>query len=376
MENLAKEFIGLDNKTYFYTGAECPSLKSNEVAVRQYVNDKSLGEKGREKLYVVEEKLKNNLAKILNCKEAELSFAGNASEVMNNILDSLDIPSGSNIVINDLEYPSVVFPLLNLQSKGVEIRLIESRQGEVPLADYEKVIDENTYLVAVSHVSYVNGFKHDLKKLNILTKRKGALLLVDATQSLGVTNVDSEYCDFIIASSYKWLLGAHGVGVCYISEEMIQNLKPRRVGWRSVKEIFHKERFTEYDFAEKATQLELGYNSYPTIYILENSTRFLLRVGIDEIQNKVGQLGDYLIEKLESYGFEVITPKNQADRAGNIALKARDGAGVMTELLKRNVHIWGGDGRVRVSINFYNTEDEIDKLMTELISVKEELIDE
>lgn len=375
MESLAQQFIGLTNKLYFYTGAECPSLLSNERAVQRYIQDKSLGELGRSKFYEVENKLKKNLAKILSCQPSELSFSGNASEAMNNIIDSLDIPENGNIIINDLEYPSVVFPLLNLRKKGVEIRTIHHSNGEILQEELKKKMDKNTYLVAVSHVSFVNGFKHDLQALRTLTNEFNSLLLVDATQSMGVSEVDSSYCDFLVASSYKWLLGAHGIGVCYVSDQVVQAIQPNRVGWRSVKEIFHDKRLETYDFSDDSTKLELGYNAYPTIYVLENSTKFLLEVGIANIQQRVEELGDYFIKQLKVNGFTVLSPEQASKRGGNISFAASNGEAVMTELLKEDVHVWGGDGRVRVSLNFYNDENQIDQLIQALMAVKGEMID-
>jgi len=374
VKNSAEKFIGLTNKLYFYTGAECPSLVSNENAVIRYIQDKSLGELGRKRFYEVENKLKSNLSEMLNCQPSELSFAGNASEAINNILDSLDIPENSNIVINDLEYPSVVFPLLNLRKKGIEIRTINQSNGEISNEDLMKVVDSNTYLVAVSHVSYVNGFKSDLKYLRKLTNDFNALLLVDATQSLGVSEVDSSYCDFLVASSYKWLLGAHGLGVCYVSENVQKAVKPRRVGWRSVKEIFHDERLESYEFSGDITKLELGFNSYPTIYILENSTKYLLEVGIMNIQKRVDELGGYLIKQLKANHFNVLTPEEASKRGGNIAFKAINGEGVMNELLEQEIHVWGGDGRLRVSLNFYNNEEQINQFIQALLPLKGEIV--
>lgn len=376
MENLSKHFIGLNKKHYFYTGAECPSLLSNENSIRQYIHDKSLGEYGRVKFYKVEQQLKENLAIMLHCLPTNISFAGNASEAINNIIDSLEIPENSNIIINDLEYPSVVFPLLSLREKGVEIRTINHIDGEISENEIKKKIDKNTFLVAISHVSFINGYKHNLKTLSEITKQYNSLLLVDATQSLGVSNVDSSYCDFLISSSYKWLLGAHGIGICYVSDQALKKIRPRRVGWRSVQEIFHEKRLEEYNFLNEVTKLELGYNSYPTIYVLENSTKFLLDFGIDKIEQRVGVLGDYLIDQLLSNSFIVLSPKNAKNRGGNIAIQASKGEKVMMELLKQDIHVWGGDGRVRISVNFYNDNTQIDKLISAMVAIKGELIDD
>lgn len=372
MEAYRERIIGLENTNYFYTGAESPSLKVNKEALTQYLIDKSTGELGRVRAAETEKQLKANFAKMINAKENEIAFAGNASEAINNIVDSMDIHPGSNIILNDLEYPSVVLPWLSLQkSKDIEIRLLKSENGEISVKQIENIIDEKTCLVAVSHVSYVNGYRHNLKFLKEITDSKSVPLLVDATQSLGVVKVNSNYFDMMVSSSYKWLLGPHGLGVMYISEKYLEKLQPNRVGWRSVQSIFHDKRFKEFTYNLEATKFELGFNNYPAIYALKNSTDLLLEIGIEHIEKYVLKLGGDLINQLKNQGWELLTPEPEEKRAGNIAVASDNGEDIMNSLIDKNVMIWGGDGRLRFSVNFYNTEKEINNLINELQMIKE-----
>ncbi|MGM8213455.1 aminotransferase class V-fold PLP-dependent enzyme [Virgibacillus sp. W0430] len=371
MESYSNKFIGLEHTNYFYTGAESPALKENIEILKKYLLDKSEGELGRAKANKVENQLKTNIAAMIQAKENEISFSGNASESINNIVEAMDIEPGSNIIINDLEYPSVVLPLLSLQKrKRIEVILLKSVEGQIRVDEIESKINDKTCLVAISHVSYVNGYKHDLKQLKKITDNKNVPLLVDATQSLGVVEVNSNYFDMMVSSSYKWLLGTHGIGVTYVSEDYLPKLNPKRVGWRSVQSIFHDKRFEDFDFNTDATKFELGFNNYPGIYALENSTRLLLEVGIKNIEKKVIELGGELIKQLKEQGWKLLTPESREKRAGNIAVACKNGEEVMNELERKNIKIWGGDGRLRFSVNFYNNEKEIETLLKELNNIK------
>lgn len=372
MESYRDKILGIENMNYFYTGAESPPLKITEDAMTQYLIDKSLGEIGRERASNVEKQLKTNFAKLINAKENEIAFAGNASEAINNIVNAMHIKPGSNVVLNDLEYPSVYLPWLSLKNQmDIELRILKSVDGEISVEEIEKNIDEKTCLVAVSHVSFLNGFRHDLKKLKELTDMKNVPLLVDATQSLGVVEVDSNYTDMLVSSSYKWLLGPHGLGLMYISEEYLEKLQPKRIGWRSVQTIFHNERFERYYLNHDATKFELGFNNYPAIYALKSSTDFLLEIGIENIEKRVLRLGGELIRQLKGTGWKLLTPEDEEKRAGNISVVSKHGEKIMEYLISKDVMVWGGDGRLRFSVNFYNTEDEINNLVHELKLIKE-----
>ena len=372
MEFYRDKILGIENMNYFYTGAESPSLKIAKEAMTQYLIDKSLGEIGRERASLVEKQLKSNFAKLINAKENEIAFSGNASEAINNIVNAMDIQPGTNVVLNDLEYPSVYLPWLSLKNRmDIELRFLKAVDGEISVEEIEKNIDEKTCLVAISHVSFLNGFRHNLKRLKELTDMKNVPLLVDATQSLGVVEVDSNYCDMLVSSSYKWLLGPHGLGLMYISEKYLEKLQPKRIGWRSVQSIFHDQRFEKYYLNNDATKFELGFNNYPAIYVLKSSTDLLLKIGIDNIEKHVLKLGGKLINNLKKQGWKVLTPEDEKKRAGNISVASNYGENIMKYLISKNVMIWGGDGRLRFSVNFYNTENEIDYLLNELKLIKE-----
>jgi selenocysteine lyase/cysteine desulfurase len=147
-------------------------------------------------------------AKLISAEKDEIALVQNTSTGLNIIANMLDYPKGSNIVTTDLEYPSVVYPWLK-KRLGVEVRYVKNVDGKILVEDVEKTVDDKTVAIAISHVEYVNGFRHDLKALAEVAHEYGAYLVVDGIQSLGAmpSDVRKDNVDFLTASCYKWLFG-------------------------------------------------------------------------------------------------------------------------------------------------------------------------
>ena len=125
---------------------------------------------------------KEYFAKLVGAKEEEVALVQNTSTGMNITANMFSYPKGSNIVTTDMEYPSVVYPWLK-RSLGVEVRYVENVGGKILVEDVEKIVDDYTVAIAVSHVEYVNGFRHNLKELAKIAHEHDAYLVVDAIQS-------------------------------------------------------------------------------------------------------------------------------------------------------------------------------------------------
>jgi selenocysteine lyase/cysteine desulfurase len=222
-------------------------------------------------------------------------------------------------------------------------------------------VDQHTRLVVTSHVSYLSGNRIDYRRLYQELKQTQTLLLLDATQSLGAVPVDMQETDFVVCSSYKWLLATHGVGILGVNPDRTQAFKSRAVGWRSVTDMFGSDRFDRYTCHADARRFELGYPSYPTVYTLNFTTGLLLDVGIERIERHILELGTQLIERLQGLGLEIMTPTRSEKRAGNIAVVCPDGEHVAEALQREGILVWGGDGRLRASVHLFNDEHDIER---------------
>ena len=134
------------------------------------------------------------------------------------------------------EYPSNIYPWMNLASRGVGLRTVPSREGRVWVEDLAAAIDHTTRILTISHVEFASGFRNDLDALAGLCRERGVALFVDAIQGLGPLTIDVKRTpiDFLAADGHKWLLGPEGAGLLFVRREWIERLRPLGVGWHSV----------------------------------------------------------------------------------------------------------------------------------------------
>jgi selenocysteine lyase/cysteine desulfurase len=354
-----QDFIGVEDSTYLYTGAESAPLKSQSQALERYLHERSHGEAGRAAHIETERQCKTRLADVMGCGADDIGLVGSASEAIVLIASGIDFKPGDNIVTNDLEFPSTVLPWIQMKEHGIEVRLVRNRDWQFTPEEVIEQIDGRTRLVAISHVSYLSGLRLDLDPIAAAAHAHGALLLADVTQSLGVVPVDVSTFDFAVASTYKWLLGIHGGGVLYWNRARLPDFAPGAVGWFSVSDFLSDDRFERITWKPTAERFELGMPSYAAIYALENGVRYLQQFGTDRIGAHVEELGSELIEGLQDQGWPVMTPVERARRAGNISIAVEDAVTVRDALIEKNIHTWGGDGRVRSSIHLYNDSADV-----------------
>jgi cysteine desulfurase/selenocysteine lyase len=242
-------------------------------------------------------------AKLVDAEKDEVALVPNTSTGLNIVANILDYSAGANIVTTDLEYPSVVYPWLK-EKLGVEVRYVKNVDGRVFVEDMEKAIDDQTVVVTISHVGYANGFRNDLRALADIAHEHGAYLVADAIQSLGAmpVNVRRDNVDFLTASCYKWLLGPAGAGYLYVRKDLIERFEPPFIGWASVKpEVFDTVEFWDIwklQLSNTASRFEIGSPSFISFVGAAVAIQLLLDVGIENIQKRVLDLTELLMDSV------------------------------------------------------------------------------
>ncbi|HZK78353.1 MAG TPA: aminotransferase class V-fold PLP-dependent enzyme [Gemmatimonadaceae bacterium] len=354
-----RDFAGIDGLHYFYSGAEGPALLSQRAASLSYIDHKSMGQPGRDHHDVVMDSCRAQLGMMMGVDASNIAIVSNASEALHRLAESIPWRGDANVVSCDLEFPSVTLPLVSLRSAGVELRIVENHNWVVTVDDIARQVDENTQAIVVSHVSYKSGSRFDIAALAKVAQSVEALLIVDATQSLGVVPVEARSADYVIASTYKWLLGSHGAAAMYARDPLGSPVVPSHVGWRSVQDMFAADRFERFDLWPDARRWELGYPSFPSIYLLEQSLLYINRFDPKAIETHVHRLGTTLLEGARGLGMVPMTPDEPSLRAGNIAIRADEPVKLAEDLAERGVIAWGGDGRIRFSIHLFNDDDDV-----------------
>src|SRR5690606_38898705 len=189
----------------------------------------------------------------------------------------------------------------------------------------------------------------------------GAIFAVDATQSIGRVPVPMEEVDYLVASSYKWLASPHGGGIVFCRREFLDLFEPAGVGWWSVADLFSDDRFERYELKDGAERLELGMPNFPVVLGIKEAVEYLNTIGVETIAADLEPLCNYLVEELVRLGVKLMTPIEASNRAGIVSFRHDDCEHLANSLAQdHDVHVWGGDGRIRISIHLYNDREDVD----------------
>lgn len=363
------EFVGLENTTNLAAGGETPMLKSHRQAIEQFMNDKSRGEQARALEADVVEQARNKCATLFSVTPEEITFLSSASEGINNLAYGLDWQRGDNIIVADVEFPSGILPWTKLEHLGVEVRVVRHRNWFIDLEDIAALIDERTRVVAISHVSMFTGQRIDVNSLSGLVRSSNALLLLDATHAAGVVPVDASLADIMVSSCYKWLLGVHGAAVFYVNRATLPEFSPPFLGWNSPAEHGGWEQPTSFTLQSSIHRFQPGNAGFISIYILNNALDHLLGIGIERIERHALELSGTVRAAVKALGFELMTPQEDVQRAGNVCFMTENLEPIIRELERQQVLIWGayaGFGRLRISTHLFNDSEDVERCIAAL----------
>jgi cysteine desulfurase / selenocysteine lyase len=304
------------------------------------------------------------LAALIHAEPEEIALTQNTSEGINIVANMLDWQKGDNVVLNNLEFFPNYWPWLRLRKYGVEIRVVPHRDGHLTVEDFARCVDDKTRVIALSSVAWINGLRHDLEAIGTLAKNHEAYLVVDGIQSVGVTELDVRQgpVDFLSCGGHKWLFSLLGTGFFYCRRELIEDFEPAYVGWQSDAERFDYT-FREYRLAPTAQRFNHGNSNMAGIHALRAGVTYINSIGLAQIEQRNRWLTDYLIEKLSELEVRFLSPLEEKYRSSFFNFVPTDTAAVQAAADAAGILVCSREGGIRVSPNFYNTEEEIDRFV-------------
>lgn len=362
------DFLHLDRVTHLAGGGQTPFLVRAQAALDRFTQAKGTGLAGQRANDEVRARVAAKVASLLGASPADIGFPSSVAHGISLIADSLDWREGDNVVMERWEFPSLMNPFLAQRRRGVEVRTVTPEPGTMraPLARFAEAIDAKTRVVAVSHVSYLTGERHDLEAYAALARKVGALFVVDASHALGSVPVHAPVADLLVGCCYKFLLGIHGAAIGCWNRARIPDWRPALTGWHSVD--WRQPFDLPGDVAPKATGevFEPGNPAYASLYVLDESLGYLQQAGLDRVFAHTLAMSGELRARLVARGLPVITPESAAERAGSIAFLANDAPAIRRRLEDAGVLVTGELGRVRASVHLYNTPADLERLLTAL----------
>src|SRR5262245_23507750 len=309
-------------------------------------------------------------ARLLHTRAARIAFGRATADGVNLVANGLDWRAGDNVVTIAGEFPSNVYPWMNLASRGVELRFVSTDpSGRFGRPEVERCIDGRTRVLSLSAVSFATGFRASVEELEQLCRTSGALFVVDGIQAAGVLDLDVEHAgiDVMAAHTYKWLMGPTGISLLYLSERALATVRPTQLGWRSIVEWKDVNRMLDYrlELPDEARRFEPGMLNFPGLMMLEKALELILEIGIETIETRVLALTDRLAAGLTHRGCRVVSSRDGRDRSGIVTFEIPGGesSATVARLHDRRIVVAAREGRIRVSPHVYNTTDEIDALL-------------
>jgi selenocysteine lyase/cysteine desulfurase len=370
---LRQEFPVTRRWAFFDHAAVAPISGRAQQALADWATDMAENGDVHEPQWVQRVETVRRLAgQLLQADPLDIAFVKNTSEGIGIVAEGFPWKPGDNIVTAAEEYPSNIYPWMNLAGRGVEVRTLASRDRRLWVDDMRALMDQRTRIVSLSFVEFASGFRNDLDTIGTLCRERGCYFFVDAIQGLGVLPLDvgQTPVDFLAADGHKWLLGPEGAGIFYIRRELVDLLHPVGVGWNSV---IGSRDFSRIDFRLKphAGRWESGTLNVGGITALGASLELLLGIGIPVIAERVTELTDYLCVGAERAGFEVYSSRRPEDKSAIVSLIVPGGdvRAVVRSCRQQGIVINQRGGRIRVSPHAYNSFEEIDRLLRILVQV-------
>jgi len=272
---------------------------------------------------------------------------------------------GDNVVLPMDEHWNNTFPWLALRERGVDVRLVPvGADQRVDPYKIAAVVDKNTRILSTAAVRFNTGFRADLGLLSEIAHDKGALFMVDGIQGAGVfpMNVNEDGIDILACAGFKWLLGMPGTGFLYVNKTAREKIGAVLPG------MFAAENNSrELHYLPDARRYETGTIAYSLFHAWTAGLEILQEVGIPNIHTRVLGLTDRIIAGMHSKNIKIVTPVDKVNERSAILSFTVGSENANHDCYKKlgenNIQVAPRDGRIRVSPNFFNTEEEIDRFL-------------
>jgi selenocysteine lyase/cysteine desulfurase len=335
-------------------------------AYRRYLAD--WDEHGAPWEYWVEqlEAARQSVAGLINSGEDEVAITTSVSAGVSAIASGLSFENGRDkVVISDFEFPTIGQIWHAQERRGARVVHVPAEPDvTIPLERFDEAIDEQTALVAITHVCFRNGSRLDVAGVIELAHERGALILLDAYQSVGSLPVDVRTldCDFLAAGVLKYLLGSAGLGFLYCRRDLVEGLEPTATGWFADRNIFEMD-IHDYSPASTARRFEAGTPPIPAIYAGIAGIELMQEIGIEETEAHVRELNALLIGGLDGLGARVVTPRSPDQRGALVCVASTDVDRLVGVLAEGGVVTSSRDDNLRISAHCYNTAEDVSTVL-------------
>lgn len=308
----------------------------------------------------------NELAALIGAPAGSVVCDVNVSTLFSRVMSCFDFRERPRVVTSDREFPAVPHVLRAFERYGAEPVIVPSRDGvEIDAERLVEEIDERTQLVCVSHAAFATGALLDVAPIVRRACEAGALVVLDAYQSVGVVPLDvtANGVDFLLGGAHKWLCGSYESAFLYVRPELLPRLRPAASGW--IASADPTSFGPPAGWADDTRRFAGGTPAVLPSLFSRPGLAVLRELGVYAIRQRSLALTDQIIARADELGIAAITPRPRERRGGIVVLRFPGDNAVAGDLVANGL-ICSYRGGLRIAPHFYNTEEEVNRFMDEL----------
>lgn len=361
------EYPAVHKGVYLSTAAVGPI---NEMVYKAQISHaEMMYQNGDTDWYASVEKLHKTrelFAELFDAKSEDVFFGHSTSLNMNLVAQLVKSQRGiGNIISCEDEFPSTVIPW---KYHGFDVKKVKTNNSYFDVKDLENLIDGETRVIALSRQQFATGFRCAVDGIKNLAQKYNLLFVLNATQSLGVEKFSfrESGADVVLASCHKWMNMGYGLSVGFFNEKIRSGNYPVVAGWLSVEEedmMSHK-----LSVRKDAAAMECGVPAFQLMAGVYEQLKYIEKIGLENIQSRISELIRYFLKGLTKYPhIDVLSYiEDEAFLGGTVLLGIKESMEVVDKLHKKSVFVSDRSEAIRVSLSYYNNEEDISTFFHEL----------
>ena len=322
------------------------------------------------------EDARHAFAGLINADADEIAVTASVSGAVASLASALDFSGPRNrIVGTDFDFPTTAQIWHAHERRGAEVVHVPAAGNILPLEGFVDAIDERTLLVSVPHVCYRNGSLADVASIIEIAHAKGALVMLDAYQSLGTMPLDMAKLDVDILTGgvLKYLIASPGMGYLYVRKELLSQLDPTATGWFAQANIFAMDIYAHAP-SPSARRYEGGTPPVPCLYAAAAGMKLVRAVGLEKIQRHIRMITDAIKREAMQRGFNIASPIDPQRHGALVALRSHKVDLLVKWLAEEQIIVSSRDDNLRISPHMYNNLADVETLMAALVKHRDLLV--
>jgi len=371
-----QEWFEIEDATYLNLAGQSPLPRVSIRAVQAALEAKKFPHHKADSIfYEVPDRLRASLARLIGAQPEEVALTTGASTGVAAVAYGLNWQPGDEVITAKGEFPLQYTAWKPMEEReGLRLKIVAPRDQFITADDLIAAMTPKTRVISVSLVRFDDGSLLDAPRLAAACHAQGALLLLDVSQCCGALpmNVRELGADFLVCAGYKWLLSPFGTGFFWIRRELLDSVLPAPFYWMALpgSENFSALKFDDPKPAASAKRWDspewASYFNF-NLVAMDTSVDFVLRMGPERVHAHNRKLIDFMFERLPKDRCVPASPLDAAQRGPYGCFAARSSertAELYQRLRKENIIVSLREGNIRVSPHLYNTERDIDRLIS------------